>query len=107
GDVMKVMMPPRTLNSIRELKGYRIKGNKQVDTVESEKLIYEVIVPFGSRLTEGSLRSLNFRRQYNCSVLAIRQRGEILYENLSDVKLMEGDMLLILGTENDMDILVS
>lgn len=107
GDVMKVMMPPKTLNSIRDLKGYRIKGNKQLDEVGSEKHIYEVIVPFGSRLTEGSLRSLNFRRQYNSSVLAIRQRGEILYEKLSDVKLMEGDMLLILGTEADMDVLVS
>lgn len=107
GDVMKVMMPPRTLNSIRDLKGYRIKGNKQMGEVESEKHIYEVIVPFGSRLTEGSLRTLNFRRQYNCSVLAIRQRGEILYEKLPDVKLMEGDMLLILGTEADMEVLVS
>src|SRR5690606_3351962 len=107
GDVMKVMVPPKTLNGIRDLKGYRIKGNKQLGDVDSEKHIYEVIVPFGSRLTEGSLRSLNFRRQYNGSVLAIRQRGEILYEKLADVKLMEGDMLLILGTEADVDTLVA
>jgi di/tricarboxylate transporter len=107
GDVMKVMMPPKTLSNIRDLKGYRIQGDKQLDEVGSEKHIYEVIVPFGSRLTEGSLRSLNFRRQYNSSVLAIRQRGEILYEKLADVKLMEGDMLLILGTEADVDVLVS
>jgi di/tricarboxylate transporter len=107
GDIIKVLIPPKTLNSIRDLKGYKIKGDKKVDQAESEKHIYEVIVPFGSRLTEGSLRSLNFRRQYNSSVLAIRQRGEILYEKLSDLKLMEGDMLLILGTAAEVDVLVS
>lgn len=107
GDIIKVLIPPKTLNSIRDLKGYHIKGDKKVDRAESEKHIYEVIVPFGSRLTEGSLRSLNFRRQYNSSVLAIRQRGEILYEKLSDLKLMEGDMLLILGTAAEVDVLVS
>lgn len=107
GDVMKVLVPPKTLNAIRDLKGYRVTGDKDFEESELEKNVYEVIVPFGSRLTEGSLRSLNFRRQYNGSVLAIRQRGEILYEKLADVKLTEGDMLLILGTESDVDELVS
>ncbi|AEM70340.1 Citrate transporter [Allomuricauda ruestringensis DSM 13258] len=107
GDVMKVMIPPKALNGIRSLKGYKITGDKQLDEAELEKHIYEVIVPFGSKLTEGSLRSLNFRRQYNGSVLAIRQRGEILYEKLADVKLTEGDMLLILGTGADVDALVA
>jgi di/tricarboxylate transporter len=107
GDIIKVMIPPKTLNNIRNFKGYRIKGDKPVEEAESEKHIYEVIIPFGSRLTEGSLRTLDFRRRYHSSVLAIRQRGEILYEKLSDLELMEGDMLLILGSEAEMDILAS
>ncbi len=109
-DRIKVMVPPQTLNNLRGLKGYKIKGDKTATDnvmVNNERHIYETIIPFGSNLTEGSLKSLNFRRQFNCSVLAIRQRGEIHFENLSGVRLTEGDMMLILATKEEIELLTS
>jgi di/tricarboxylate transporter len=107
GDILKVVIPPTALSSIRDLKGYRIRGDKEGEESDKEKNIYEVIVPFGSGLTEGTLKTLNFRRQYGCSVLAIRHRGENLYENLPDVTLMEGDMLLLKASLEEVEFLAS
>lgn len=107
GDILKAMIPPKTLSIIKDIKGYKVRGDKEVAETGQEKNIYEVIVPFGSGLTEGSLKTLNFRRQYNCSVLAIRHRGEILYENLSEVRLMEGDMLLLKASSEEVGFLAS
>lgn len=109
-DILKVMVPPEALNKLRDIKGYKLKGEKFEElqhNPEFEKSIYEVIIPFGSTLAEGSLKSLNFRRQYNLSVLAIRQRGDMLFNKLSETKLTEGDMLLILGSKAEMNQLVN
>lgn len=103
-DILKVVAPPKTLNRILDLEGYKIRGINWMNEVNNQSQgfhIYEVIVPFGSDLTGNSLKELDFRRRHNCSVIAIRQRGEAMYDRLSSVKLKEGDMLLILGREED------
>lgn len=113
GDILKVIILPETLNTFRSVKGYKIKGDysdygfKTDKTDKDERSLYEVIIPFGSSLAGNSLRAINFRRKYKSSVLAIRHRGEIVLEKLSDIKLMEGDMLLILGSREELDVLIS
>lgn len=109
-DVLKIMVPLEVLNKLRDIKGYKVKGEKLEELPkdhEIEKSVYEVIIPFGSNLTIGSLKSLNFRWQYNISVLAIRQRGAMLFNKLSEVKLTEGDMMLLLGSKADLDQMVN
>lgn len=109
-DILKVIVPPKILNTLRGVKGYKLTGEniKEASISASfEKSVYEVIIPFGSRLNEGSLQSLNFRRQFNSSVLAIRQRGAILFNKLSEVSLTEGDMMLVLASKIDIDRLVN
>jgi di/tricarboxylate transporter len=106
GDVLKVIVPPIAFNKLLDLKGYKVKGNKQIklNSKEDENYqIYEVIIPFGSSLTENSLKSLRFNRSFNMSVLAIRQRSEIILDKLAKVKLKEGDMLLVLGKKEEID----
>jgi di/tricarboxylate transporter len=106
GDVLKVMVPPLTFNKLLDLKGYKIKGNKQIilnNKEENSYRIYEVIIPFGSALTENTLKSLRFNRSYNMSVLAIRHRSEIILDKLAKVKLKEGDMLLVLGKKEEIN----
>lgn len=105
GDILKVLMPPQTINRILDIKGYQVEGSQRIkkaeDTAESYN-IYEVIIPFGSRLAEGSLKSIHFNRTYNMSVLAIHQRGEVLLDKLTSVNLREGDMLLVLGSKTEL-----
>ncbi|MGY0391216.1 SLC13 family permease [Bizionia sp. KMM 8389] len=102
GDILKVMMPPQTVNKLLDIEGYQVEGSqrlKQIEDSTETNNIYEVIVPFGSVLAGSSLKSMRFNRSYNMSVLAIRQRGDLLLEKLTSINLLEGDMLLVLGSK--------
>lgn len=106
GDILKILAPPSTLSRLLDYEGYSIKGNKRMQKAEDEFKsfnLYEVIIPFGSSLSQNSLKGINFRRQYNSSVIAIRQRGSIIYDKLTHAILKEGDMLLILGQEEEIN----
>ncbi|NIK90933.1 SLC13 family permease [Mangrovimonas sp. CR14] len=104
GDTLKVIAIPKTLNRLLDVDGIKISGAQLVTSGNEDSQgyhIYEVIIPFGSDLMGNSLKELHFRRRFNCSVIAIRQRGEVMYDKLSLVNLKEGDMLLIIGKEED------
>ena len=98
------------MSRLLDFEGYSIKGNKRMKKAEDEFQsfnLYEVMVPFGSGLANNSLKEMNFRRQYNASVIAIRQRGEMKFDKLTHLKLLEGDMLLILGQSEEINNLES
>ncbi len=110
GDILKILAPPQTLRRLLDFEGYSIKGNKRMKKAEDKYKsfnLYEVIVPYGSSLSNNTLKETNFRRQYNASVIAIRQRGDEIYNKLTKVVLREGDMLLILGQSEEINNLES
>ncbi|MBL1232593.1 MAG: SLC13 family permease [Vicingaceae bacterium] len=116
-DILNVVISPENLISLKDTKGYSIQGDKleeneakeiDISPTESTKdipnnirKIYEVLIPIGSKLASKSLKELHFRDVYRSSVLAIRQRNEMIMQNLSELKLKEGDMLLVYSTEKD------
>ena len=116
-DVLKVVISPENLIKLKDTKGYNIQGDKlreneaneidisptesTKDIPNNQRRIYEVLIPVGSRLASKSLKQLRFRDVYRSSVLAIRQRNEMRMQNLSELKLKEGDMLLVYSTEKD------
>lgn len=110
GDILKILVPPETMSRLLSMEGYSVKGNKRMKKAEDQYKsfnLYEVIIPFGSSLAGSSLKEINFRRQYNSSVVAIRQRGEVKYDKLTRVTLNEGDMLLMLSENEEINSLVS
>ena len=116
-DVLKVVISPENLIKLKDTKGYNIQGDKleenevkeidisptksTKDIPNNQRKIYEVLIPVGSKLASKSLKELHFRDTYRSSVLGIRQRNEMIMQNLSELKLKEGDMLLIYSTEKD------
>jgi di/tricarboxylate transporter len=118
-DILKVVIRPEDLINLKDTKGYSIQGDKlreneakeiDISPTESTKnipnnlrKIYEVLIPIGSKLASKSLKELSFRDVYRSSVLGIRQRNEMIMQkqNLSELKLKEGDMLLVYSTEKD------
>ncbi|WP_417212938.1 SLC13 family permease [Bizionia sp.] len=105
GDILKVMLPPQTINRLLDIKGYQVEGSQRIKTAEDSSEaynIYEVIIPVGSPLAEGTLKSMRFNRTYNMAVLAIRQRGDVLLDKLTSIHLKEGDMLLVLGSKAEL-----
>lgn len=111
GDLIKVLLNPEKLTEIKENKTYQIladKDSKEIhENLEVEKKIYEMMVPHGSAMAGFSLKTLNFRNTYNSSVLALKHRDETITKNLSDIKVKEGDMLLIYGKQKNIDAIVS
>jgi TrkA domain protein len=59
-------------------------------------------VPKGSPAVGGSLKQLDVRRQTGASVLAIQRGEETLANPQASTVLMEGDLLIALGTPEDL-----
>ena len=107
-DRLKIQISPQNLTRLRDMPGYQLKGDQQMLIDQSEeKQIYEVIIPFGSDLSGVSLHEINFRNTYHASVLAIRHRDETIVQNISDVILKDGDMLLLYASKKDIFNLTS
>ncbi|TXK73882.1 SLC13 family permease [Mesonia sp. HuA40] len=105
GDVLKVLMNPSKTSKIRESKYYKFSGIGEISEDDSEKRIFEVMIPHGSSLSGKTLAKTKFRNNYYASVLAIRQRKETITKNVANVSLKEGDMLLIYTARHNIQAL--
>ncbi|WP_121667615.1 SLC13 family permease [Mesonia aquimarina] len=106
-DVIKILIDPRKLAKLKELKTYSFTGADASLDDHNEKKVYEVMIPYGSYLAGKSLKQINFRNTYYSSVLAIRHRKETITKNVSNVPLKEGDMLLLFASEKSLQTLTS
>ena len=62
--------------------------------------VVEIVISHKSNLTGKSIKSINFRLQYDATIIALHRNGEAISEKLEDVYLRAGDALLLLtGTE--------
>lgn len=121
GDILRVLITSKHLIDIKSDEDYEIDWgrnfkfedgiqedeevsesddeSKEQETLIEKKKIFEVMVPYGSKLNSKSFENLNLLTNYNVSILAIRHRGDTVMDDLDDFKLKEGDMLLLFGTE--------
>lgn len=107
-DVLKIIISPNKLSELKTDATYLISGDKQLENQKNvDKKLYETLIPMGSALAENTLKKARFRNVYNCSVLAVRHRNETVKENISDVTLKEGDLLIIYATEDEINELVN
>ncbi len=72
---------------------------------EEETTLVEIVILPNSELRDKSLNSREFFRRYNSQVLAIRQRGKQKFENLDQVYLRAGDILLLQTNEKGYEML--
>ena len=96
-DVLKVKC---NLSNIKELKS-RVKvldGSSVKMAGDSLKgtssTLVEMVVSANSEFDGKTLKSLDFRKRYRATPLAIKHREEILHDNIYDVRLKAGDVLL-------------
>lgn len=121
-DLIKVLIDPENLVKLKSKNGYLFKGDEEflpdsnlsedeadvkVSDTRNEKKIFEVMIPYGSGLAEQSLQRLKFRNTYFASVLAIRHRKETITQDVSQVNLKEGDMMLLYASESAISTLTS
>ncbi|MFT6867935.1 MAG: di/tricarboxylate transporter [Cyclobacteriaceae bacterium] len=99
GDILKVRC---NVDKIKELKD-RLKvslSSSAVKIGDSEiqlgnTTILELVITTGSEFAGKSLREMDFRRMFRAVPLAILHREEVLHENLHEVELRPGDVVLI------------
>ncbi len=65
--------------------------------------IAEIVVPDHSAVLGRSLRELNFRQRFGCSIVAIDRQGYPLGNPGPDAVLYPGDKLLMLGSSKEVD----
>lgn len=98
GDVLLVRCDLEKIRALQEREGVRLKpqakwGDESL-TSEDYRLLEAVVDP-NSALVGSTLKQKNFREKYGATVLAMRHRGRLLREKLSDTVLRAGDLLLL------------
>lgn len=98
GDILKVRC---NIEKIKELKDrLRVALNSASVKIgdsegqESNTTILELVITTGSEFAGKSLKEMDFRRRFRAVPLAILHREEVLHENLHEVELKPGDVVL-------------
>ncbi|MBT4109323.1 MAG: SLC13 family permease, partial [Pelagibacterales bacterium] len=65
-----------------------------------EQILAEVLISPSSRMTGRDLKESRFRKMTNCIVLGIKRSSRIYREQITDIVLEDGDVLLIQGSKN-------
>jgi len=104
GDRLQIRTDRESLVRLMESEGFALVGGPSSDTElkseggekeESETDLLEVVIPARSRLVGQTLRSSSFRQRYDANVLAFRSRGELIREQLENIRIHAGDTLLV------------
>lgn len=106
GDVLIARGDWSKLDKLRAEAGLEIntefRFGAQTLKEDSRQILTEVMVAPRSRLVGSTLALLERRWPHEATILAIHRRGEILREQLKDVRLNVGDVLLMLAPESGM-----
>ena len=105
GDRLTVEGRIETLNELKNWHQLIVEegGIDLREPYSSEIKIGEVLLPGNSRFVGSTLNYLDFRARFGLNVLAVRRDDEIMRTNLQDEKLLRGDILLVAGTEENLE----
>jgi len=105
GDRLRVRGTPQKLKSFEEALGAKLfSGDQRVDEEHplnaEDQILAEIAVVEGSSLDRTNLRFARFLDRYQLAVLALHRAGQEIWrttEEIQDVMLRQGDILLVQG----------
>ncbi len=100
GDTLLVEGKADTLMKVKKIEGIEIKPEfslGDLDLESSEMRIAEVLLTPQSDLAGRTLRNANFRQHYGLTALAIYRHRHAIREQMGDIVLRVGDLLLVQG----------
>ena len=93
GDHLKVRCDLENFRKLRERRGIALRHEVGEGSSEEAVLVEAVVAP-RSTLDGRSLKQARFRSRYGLTALALRHRGEVMREDLENLPLRAGDVLL-------------
>ncbi|MFA7680984.1 MAG: SLC13 family permease, partial [Pigmentiphaga sp.] len=105
GDVLLARGDWSQLDELRKEAGLEVNAEfklKQRAFEEVDQVLAEVMVAPRSRMIGNTLGMLDPRWHHNTTALGIHRRGQVLREQLREVRLRVGDILLLLIPESEM-----
>ncbi|PSR05330.1 MAG: SLC13 family permease, partial [Bacteroidetes bacterium SW_11_45_7] len=97
GDILKVQCDVEKIKALKDKVRVKIEPSIRIgeDVVQTSGMtLVEMVITANSSFENKTLRQLDFRRKYRAAPLAIRHRQEVLHENIQDVPLKAGDVIL-------------
>lgn len=97
GDILKIRCNLRKLKQMKDQLQVRIMpvDAAEVDDGEDDRAAFvELVIPSNSELEGKTLRQFDFRRRFRAAPLAIRSREDVLHDQLQEVRLRAGDVIL-------------
>ncbi|MDK9718301.1 MAG: SLC13 family permease [Trichlorobacter sp.] len=102
GDHLKVRCDLENFRKLKERRGIALRQQGGAAKSEEAVLVEAVVAP-GSTLDGRSLQQARFRSRYGLQALAIRHRNNVRHENLEDIRLKAGDVLLFEVEQHHLD----
>ncbi len=72
---------------------------------QGERVLAEVMVAPASRMASLNLNMIGFRHKTHCVVLGMQRRARMMRTRITDIRLEEGDVLLVQGQPEDISAL--
>lgn len=98
GDILRIRCDLEKFNKIQARTGVLFKSQfkwHDEDFETAEIKLVEVVIAPNSDLVGKSLEDLQFRERFGAIVLALRHRGKLMREKISEAKLSAGDAMLL------------
>lgn len=98
GDILRLRANVAEITALQERQGITIRPRARWairNLQDGPTRQVEVILAPNSRLEGHTLREVRFAAVYGGMVLAIRQRGRLMHEDLENTRLLAGDALLV------------
>ena len=100
GDIALVKGEMKNLLAVKNTKGIDIVEDTDDFYGQNQKglKLTEIVIPGRSNLAGSTIAEIDFRRKYGMGVMAINREGKHIIDQLQNIELEVGDMLLVQGT---------
>ncbi len=93
---------PGLLHSALAAEDLDASDRSQAAVMGGDQVLVEVMIPPGSRLVGESLERIGFYRTYQCLVLGLQRRSHMIRDQLTEIRLLAGDVLIVQGTRQQL-----